>query len=97
MRLIDADALYIRNVSADYYYDVQGVTEDDIDNAPTVDAVEVVHAKWTKGSIDSDYPYQCTHCGAWHRALYNYCPTCGAHMDAEEIDNTRPFYANEWI
>lgn len=41
MRLIDADKLKIRNVSADYWYTVRGVTEDDIDNAPTVNAIPI--------------------------------------------------------
>ncbi len=39
MRLIDADKLKIRNVSADYWYKVMGVTEENIDDADTVDAI----------------------------------------------------------
>lgn len=34
-RLIDADKLPIRDISIEYYA-INGVTEDDIDNAPTV-------------------------------------------------------------
>ena len=40
-RLIDADKLKIRNVSADYWYTVMGITENDIDNAPTVKAIPI--------------------------------------------------------
>lgn len=47
MRLIDTDKLKIRNVSADYWYTVMGVTEDDIDNAPTVKAIPIDYIeKW---------------------------------------------------
>ena len=56
-----------------------------IRSMPTVDAVEVVHGRW---SIDKSFmPFVCTcsECGAvydidgafdWH-----YCPMCGAKMD----------------
>lgn len=58
--------------------------------APTVDAVAVVHGKW---HIDKSFmPFICTcsECGAvydidgafeWH-----YCPICGAKMDGEKHD-----------
>ena len=58
-----------------------------IDNAPTVDAVEVVHGRW----ID-EYPYvRCSECNAeWvncrtdnEPSLFYYCPNCGAKMDGE--------------
>lgn len=38
-RLIDADKLPIRDISIEYYA-INGVTEDDIDNAPTVIEME---------------------------------------------------------
>lgn len=41
MRLIDADALKIRDISPSYWQVVDGVTEYDIEKAPTVDAVPV--------------------------------------------------------
>ena len=55
----------------------------ELDDAPTVDAEPVVHARW----IYTDYPMcgqdECSVCGsnvAW-RTLY--CPHCGAKMDGE--------------
>ena len=69
-----------------------------INNAPTVDAVEVVHGRWIllaefcNGSVCT----QCSVCGEEytykkgkfefinaHYAEYNYCPNCGAKMDGD--------------
>ena len=41
MRLIDADELNIRDVSPSYWSCVLGVEKDDIDDAPTIDAIPV--------------------------------------------------------
>ena len=59
---------------------------DEIDNAPDVDAVEVVHGRW----IESEPGYRlCSHCLA-DVAIYsghrNYCPNCGAKMDGGNGD-----------
>lgn len=59
MRLIDADKLKIRNVSADYWYTVMGVTENDIDYAPTVKAIPIEWLmkkadEWTTKDITYD-------------------------------------------
>ena len=80
---------------SDYYYlaekiecpGVPLVYWDDVESAPTVDAVEVVHGRWieqekyTFGTM-----YDCSICGT--RILdnghsWNYCPNCGAKMDLE--------------
>ena len=45
MRLIDADALKIRDISPSYWQVVNGLTEYDIEDAPTVDAVPVIRCK----------------------------------------------------
>ena len=77
----------------DYYYlaekiecpGVPLVYWEDVESAPTVDAVEVVHGRWieqekyTFGTM-----YDCSICG--NRILdnghsWNYCPNCGAKMD----------------
>ena len=82
------------NSSKEYYrgetlmnYEVADLIEDCIDNAPTVDAVEVVHGRW----ID-EYPYvRCSECTAeWLNCRtdnepkhFHYCPNCGAKMDGD--------------
>jgi len=91
-RLIDADALKekVPSVEDEYQY-----VHKLIDEAPTVDAEPVRHGKW----IEEDaYEYgenvwRCSICGEPYvlmeeitpkQALYNYCPCCGAKMDAQE-------------
>ena len=64
-----------------------------MEDAPTVDAVEVVHGYW-----DDSGRYQfpsgkkairCNICGCalsegeYHLFTWNYCPVCGAKMDME--------------
>ena len=54
-------------------------------DAPSVDAVEVVHARWreirSKGCRTSDWI--CSACGAYRMHRTKYCPECGARMDAQ--------------
>ena len=57
-----------------------------IDDAPTVDAVEVVHARWEYiPIIDGLGRYRCERCFHYVDAGTdrNYCPNCGAKMDGE--------------
>ena len=56
-------------------------------DVPTVDAVEVVHAKWVRYEHGSGI--FCSHCR--HKRRYkdandNYCPNCGAKMDGGNED-----------
>jgi hypothetical protein len=88
-RLIDANSLlekYWQRV-----YDGEIVTVQDvryaIENAPTVDAVEVVHGRWVNAAGCRTI---CDHCGEyplydyWGRQkLSNYCPNCGKKMGSE--------------
>lgn len=88
MRLIDADALFERA------FEIWGIEADAsdtnvfmqaINDAPTVDAAPIIHARWKwpeepphiKGTV-------CTNCGQPTFVLGNYCPNCGAKMDFEE-------------
>ena len=57
-------------------------------NAPTVDAVEVVHGRWEWITEDI---YGCNNCGATNHVKevmgqpdFNFCPNCGAKMDGKE-------------
>ena len=60
-----------------------------IKDAPTVDAVPVVHGRWLPENRTMDYFWVCSVCkfpseahGAFK--LYKYCPNCGARMDGEQ-------------
>ena len=58
-----------------------------VEEAPTVDAVEVVHGHNLK---DYNSAFECSVCG-WEdwdtltadTSEYNYCPNCGAKMDGD--------------
>lgn len=95
MRLIDADKIK-RPMNMKSPYSRMMCKE--IDNAPTVDAIPVVHAKW-KGFFRKQFLgfdvygeqkcrdgkiYYCSECN--HRSIitHNYCPNCGARMDGEQ-------------
>lgn len=93
MRLIDADALE----------NLLGISDEDImfqemlRDAPTVDAVEVIHAHWIgeRGYL----VHECSNChkefqeaeddyGCDFEVLdFDYCPHCGAKMDEEDGDS----------
>ena len=58
-----------------------------IQNAPTVDAVEVVHGKWEEIGVAD---YKCSRCGfrftsADPISMFQYC-RCGAKMDGDGND-----------
>ena len=67
-----------------------------VKNAPTIDAVEVVHGRWELHGNDDDCgcSYFCSNChnsydedwfyvhGQYRH--WDYCPSCGAKMDGEE-------------
>lgn len=58
----------------------------EIDNAPTVDAVPVVHGRWIwneTGKPDWEQFYTCSNCGDIEYWESHYCPNCGAKMDLE--------------
>ena len=57
-----------------------------LNNAPTVDAVPVVHGEWVVCGDGENVPWVCSHCGKTtahkYKVMYgNYCPNCGAKMD----------------
>ena len=61
-----------------------------LQNAPTVDAVEVVHGRWEPHPHAYGFE-RCSVChdfciwGEWADGKkWNYCPNCGAKMDLEE-------------
>lgn len=93
-RMIDADALLNDNVwlcggfvgdpYSDGYMDALDKVEAVIREFPIVDAVEVVHGRWTEAE-DGDGAV-CSVCGEDFCNVYLeverflYCPNCGANM-----------------
>ena len=83
-RLIDADVtldVFTKWLTSTYDGRMPG---DVIAEIPTVDAVEVVHGLWV--SLEPEIGlFACSECE--HkilRAECNYCPNCGARMDAKD-------------
>ena len=80
-RLIDANDLKT-NIPVAYPSVI-----DAIDNAPTVDAVRVVHGRWYTADEDGYELAECSVCGGRSYddlSDYPYCPMCGAKMDEEK-------------
>ena len=59
-----------------------------VNDAPTIDAVEVVHGEWIDRSdgIEGAWNY-CSVCGEQAIDLYDFCPNCGAKMDGERKES----------
>ena len=93
MRLIDVDARIeeIKKVNCTGCNNYNGIrcracwVDDAIglfDDAPTVDAVEVVHGRWDRVKFFAHATlHHCSICGHAEIKTYNYCPNCGAKMD----------------
>lgn len=96
MRLIDADKLiekaYFHGKLPDpgnlYPDGKEAVDVDDIEDAPTVDAVEVVHGRWervipSKSAAKWSTKVSCSICHRQGYTYHKYCPNCGAKMDGD--------------
>lgn len=107
MRPIDADELkktlkgMLFHGQLHHHFDAEkcaynGALHDAIErirNAPTVDAVPVVHARWIDSRQRVSF-YMCSACKSGvkeHQPFYSnvwkYCPNCGARMDGEAHDD----------
>ena len=89
MRLIDADALKERavrvsTVKEHCYFKAVGTRE--IDKAPTVDVVEVVHGNCVYFSTTMQKCSNCHRHTARHK--FKYCPHCGAVMEDKYYEPT---------
>ena len=87
-RLIDANDLWSDIMMLPHNGDMisSEEVEQAIMEAPTVDAVEVVHGWWIElPSMEPDY--KCSECGRsyawWEPSEAHYCPNCGAKMDGD--------------
>ena len=103
VRLIDANAIemamnerYMALVGEyghyDHYTEGYGDALYAVENAPTLDAVEVVHGRWLKGtkSLCSGSiiaGHCCSVCDEFNVKNSNYCPNCGAKMDGDGNGN----------
>ena len=69
-----------------------------VEDALTVDVVEVVHGRWIERPLDNfrKYEVKCSECGFVGIGNYdqylepydfNYCPNCGAKMDGDGNGN----------
>ena len=61
---------------------------EEIDNAPTIDAVEVVHGRWIavpSSDMNIGHAFKCSECNKMRfgSRIPNYCPSCGAKMDGD--------------
>ena len=103
-RYIDADAL-IKHIK-DMPWKITSAAEimkflflTTVEEAPTADVVEVVHAEWVGTEYDGyadGYPvydkWECSKCHEEYNSdgeppMFNYCPNCGAKMDGERSEN----------
>lgn len=91
MRLIDADALVKK-----YPWVVSRSMKFNLDLAPTIDAVPVVHARWRYKVAYVSHAHVtniiwCSACNnGFHRIEgenFKFCPNCGAKMDGEVDDH----------
>ena len=61
-----------------------GLTIEDIERIPAVDAEPIKHGRWV---LNRDGNWACSRCGfdPYHDNMkgMNYCPNCGARMDGE--------------
>ena len=102
MRLIDADVLpnYKCQVTVTIGEskgpeEMRFVFWKDIEKAPTIDAVPVVHGQWIERpqyDVFGDCCYIDYECSVCHNIAcedaehYAYCPHCGQPMDAKDMD-----------
>ena len=69
-----------------------------LENATTIDAVEVVHGRWISSGCGFDCCSECrkvytdgyfTAMGIKPREQFNYCPNCGADMRERECNDRK--------
>lgn len=81
-RLIDANALK-RAFEEDGH--LSAYIEEYINDAPTIEAVPVVHSHWVNCTGHTFAPVGsrcfCYNCHFYESAQYNWCHGCGAKMD----------------
>ena len=97
MRLIDATEFhgYLEDIRQEYLEEytlssnfaaevIETVQDEYLANFPTVDAVEVVHGQWKNRGNETTCSV-CRFIYYANRDIFNYCPNCGAKMDAQRL------------
>lgn len=92
MRLIDADNLIAELFDANWLADNdEHMVEETVERQSTVDAELVRHAKWEYKCYPTIWygpgeppEWICSECQDRAYDTYDYCPNCGARMDAKE-------------
>ena len=88
MRLIDADILLGYVNKYDRGQPIGKALRAMLEKSPTVDAMPVKRGEWRKTYLDheafGERPsiFYCSACCACSNVKTNYCPHCGARMDA---------------
>lgn len=87
-RLIDADRaleiVFDQGLAHPNAYHLTNYATLILREAPTVDAVEVVHGRWMdehQGFMY--YDATCSVCGKHNDSASKFCPNCGAKMDGD--------------
>lgn len=57
---------------------------DEMQDVPSADVAPVVHGKWLCAETDDEQFFLCSVCNDKEYWESNYCPECGAKMDAEQ-------------
>lgn len=88
VRLIDANALFNVFESIGWFNNAdRELAENLILDATTIDAAQVVHARWIEmKTAGKRYAWKCSACGHWDNSTVvpgNYCWQCGAKMEGK--------------
>ena len=87
-----SDLIHREDVIEEYIVSF-GLTIEDIERIPAVDAKPVKHGRWIRvedpryatdregGLEDAGVSYHCSECGHVGWGSENYCPICGTKMD----------------
>lgn len=86
MRPIDADELLTAFPVDDEPTLTKSCVRMTIQHMPTI---EPRKGKWSKEMIGATpYKYCCSKCNKYSRAMYDYCPNCGADMRGREDEQS---------
>jgi rubrerythrin len=70
------------------YEHAREMTEDSRDEGEAMRAIangsQQRTGRWVKEGQGGRYKWMCSNCGTHHRALYDYCPSCGTRMEVEK-------------